>query len=279
MADGVLLNRPSVAGGQTIVTEDVGGGLELPAGKIYTGAHGTNGGPVTVTNPLPVELSDGTNPLGVSANPLQVAGTVTSTPSGTQTVAGTVAVSSVAGTVAVSAASLPLPTGAAQDATITARLGTLGQKASAGSAPVVIASDQSAVPVTQVGADGTNSVEATVNKPLSVATYCPSFYAGLASSSGVVKASPGNLFSLQAVNRSSVVTYVQLFNSASAPAGGAGAFAQFMIPPLGEIIVDAGFFTVNGIHFSTGIAWGISTTNGTYTAATASQCDFQAVAA
>jgi hypothetical protein len=49
-----------------------------------------------------------------------------------------------------------LPTGAATeatlatraaDATITARLGTLGQKTSSGSAPVVIASDQSAVPV------------------------------------------------------------------------------------------------------------------------------------
>jgi hypothetical protein len=50
-------------------------------------------------------------------------------------------------TVPISAASLPLPTGAALDATLTARLGTVGQKAMAGSAPVVIASDQSAVPI------------------------------------------------------------------------------------------------------------------------------------
>jgi hypothetical protein len=58
--------------------------------------------------------------------------------------------------VAISAASLPLPTGAATeatlatrvaDATITARLNTLGQKAMAASAPVVIASDQSAIPL------------------------------------------------------------------------------------------------------------------------------------
>jgi hypothetical protein len=59
--------------------------------------------------------------------------------------------------VPISAASLPLPAGAATeatlatrvaDATITARLNTLGQKAMAASAPVVIASDQSAIAVT-----------------------------------------------------------------------------------------------------------------------------------
>jgi hypothetical protein len=57
----------------------------------------------------------------------------------------------------VSAASLPLPTGAATeatlltrvaDATVTARLNTLGQKLMAASAPVVLASDQSSIPIT-----------------------------------------------------------------------------------------------------------------------------------
>jgi len=56
----------------------------------------------------------------------------------------------------VSAASLPLPTGASTeatlatrlaDATFTGRINTLGQKAMAASTPVVIASDQSAIPV------------------------------------------------------------------------------------------------------------------------------------
>lgn len=67
-----------------------------------------------------------------------------------------VVIASDQSTLPVSLASAPLPTGAATeatlatraaDATITARFGTLGQKASAGSAPVVIASDQSAVPM------------------------------------------------------------------------------------------------------------------------------------
>lgn len=59
-------------------------------------------------------------------------------------------------TVAISAVSLPLPTGAATETTLaarlaestfTARINTQGQKAMAASTPVVIASDQSAVPV------------------------------------------------------------------------------------------------------------------------------------
>jgi hypothetical protein len=57
----------------------------------------------------------------------------------------------------VSAASLPLPTGAATettlgtrlaDSTFTGRINTLGQKISANSTPVVLASDQSSIPVT-----------------------------------------------------------------------------------------------------------------------------------
>jgi hypothetical protein len=61
----------------------------------------------------------------------------------------------------ISAASLPLPTGAATettlaarlaDATFTARINTLGQKAMAASTPVVIASDQSTLPVKEARA-------------------------------------------------------------------------------------------------------------------------------
>ena len=67
-----------------------------------------------------------------------------------------VVIASDQGAVAVSAAALPLPSGAATeatlatrlaDATFTGRINTLGQKAMAASTPIVIASDQSAVPV------------------------------------------------------------------------------------------------------------------------------------
>lgn len=72
-----------------------------------------------------------------------------------------------ASAVPVSAASLPLPSGAATSAnqttsnaslsSIDGKLGSLGQKLMAGSAPVVIASDQSALPVSQATASNLNA--------------------------------------------------------------------------------------------------------------------------
>jgi hypothetical protein len=71
----------------------------------------------------------------------------------------------------VSAVSLPLPTGAATettlgtrlaDATFTGRINTLGQKAMAASTPVVLASDQSTLNVTQVERTGTSGYTAAI---------------------------------------------------------------------------------------------------------------------
>jgi trimeric autotransporter adhesin len=119
-------------------------------------------------------LTDGTNLAAVKAastaavttDPALVVAispnnSITIVPSGTQTVSGTVAVSSVSGTVTTSLASTTitssaLPTGAATettlgtrlaDSTFTGRINTQGQKTMAASTPVVLASDQSAVPV------------------------------------------------------------------------------------------------------------------------------------
>ena len=83
---------------------------------------------------------------------------ITNLPS-VQAISGAVTVSNFPATQPISAAALPLPTGAAQDATLTSRLGTLGQKAMAGSAPVTLASDQPAIPVT-VAANGLGALTA-----------------------------------------------------------------------------------------------------------------------
>jgi hypothetical protein len=80
-------------------------------------------------------------------------------PSGTQAVSGPFLTDAElrASAVPISAASLPLPAGAATEATLStmltlagfqARINTLGQKTMAASTPVVIASDQSAIAVT-----------------------------------------------------------------------------------------------------------------------------------
>jgi hypothetical protein len=81
---------------------------------------------------------------------------------------------------AVIGGSVPLPTGAATAAlqtsgnasltSIDGKLGTLGQKAMSGSAPVVIASDQSALPVSQSGTWNITNISGTVSLPTGAAT-------------------------------------------------------------------------------------------------------------
>jgi hypothetical protein len=111
--------------------------------------------PVTASSlPLPAGAATAANQASGNATLVSIDGKLPT--QGQKTGAGSVPVvlASDQGAVPVSAASLPLPSGAATeatlstrlaDATVTARLGTLGQKAAAGSAPVVIASDQTEV--------------------------------------------------------------------------------------------------------------------------------------
>jgi len=92
--------------------------------------------------------------------------------------------------------------------------------------------------------------------------------------SGSIKASPGVVSSLYCQNLNAAVRYVQLFDSSSAPIGGATPRFEWGVPAGGgEIIVGDDFFQVDGLGFNAGIAWGVSTTKGTFTAATAADHD------
>ena len=94
-------------------------------------------------------------------------------------VSGTVTANAGTGTFAVQAGALPLPTGASTEATLltlNTKTPTLGQKNSAGSIPVVIASDQSAVPVAPNITRGNGVVDANTQRVI------------LATDSGVVTA-------------------------------------------------------------------------------------------
>lgn len=128
----------------------------------------TNQSSIPVTGPLtdaqlratPVPVSGTvtvTPPANQSVNLSQVAGTTTAVNTGNAD-AGTqrVVIATNQPTLPISAASLPLPTGAATeatlstrlaDATFTTRINTQGQKTMAASTPVVVASDQSTIPV------------------------------------------------------------------------------------------------------------------------------------
>lgn len=332
----------------------------------------------------------------------------------------------------ITAAALPLPTGAAQDSTLTARLGTLGQKTSAGSAPVVLASDQSPLPIsgaadvvpatqnittvdvastTTVGfnnqglvtgtptvgsaatfslasaelvramisgtwtgtlqaegsidggvtwialschvptgtlqqsntftgncvfestvggcttfrlrataamtgtatvlvvesknaavthtsnaqrlADAAGAATANVKAGSTAATLADAglvvqsspvptgtWYSQLGVVSGVMKASAGNLRTVHGVNRSTTVSllYLQFFNQTTGPSGSPAVFAEFPVPSLGQVELGTEFFGTNGVAFGTGIAWGWSTTTGTFTVyGTAADVSFQGV--
>lgn len=72
MSDNTVLN-PGV-GGDTVRTEDVGGGVKVPVYKLHTGANGADGGSVTATNPLPAKVVDA---AGAQVGAVQSAANVT----------------------------------------------------------------------------------------------------------------------------------------------------------------------------------------------------------
>lgn len=161
------------AGAAAVNIQD--GGNSITVDGTVTSNIGTTGGlalDATLTGgTAKTRITDGTDNLDITA-------------------AGAAKVDGSAVTQPISAVSLPLPTGAATeatlstrlaDATFTARINTLGQKTSANSTPVVIASDQSAIPVTI----GSNTTLATVNS-VSVSTTVATLSASNAAKTGVI---------------------------------------------------------------------------------------------
>jgi len=139
-------------------------------------------GQKTMAASVPVVISSDQSPVAVS-------GTVTSTAQpgvdiGDVTInnaagAGAVNIQDGGNSITIDATSLPLPTGAATettlgtrlaDTTFTGRINTQGQKTMAASTPIVIASDQTAVPASQSGTWNINNISGTVSLPTGAAT-------------------------------------------------------------------------------------------------------------
>lgn len=118
--------------------------------------------------------------------------------------------------------------------------------------------------------DNVNGVLGVVLKPLSVSTYTPSKFQNLGANATLnVKATAGNVFAVKCHNINAGARYLQLHNTATTPGGGAVPFLTFLIPASSERVIGAEFFSSQGIHFNTGIAFAFSTTEATYTAGTA----------
>ena len=114
------------------------------------------------------------------------------------------------------------------------------------------------------GEDSTNTLIAVIEKPLSVSTYTPDLDTSAAlEASSVTKASAGNLYGFSASNTNATGHWIQFFNSTTVPADATVPALEFAIGGEGTISQE----WPKGRHFSTGISWCISSTNGTKTIA------------
>ncbi len=119
----------------------------------------------------------------------------------------------------------------------------------------------------------TNGVYAVVNKPLATNTYAPTLYTYYAAAitKALISTGTHNAFSFVVFNNNIAVRYFQLHNKATAPVATDVPLLSFPVPALGSLVLGAEWFTSNGIYFSLGLGWFISTTIATATdAATAS---------
>lgn len=118
-----------------------------------------------------------------------------------------------------------------------------------------------------VAEDNTNGIYQVLPKPLAVSTYAPTLFTNFGTDPDTsVKASAGNVFSLCVHNLNVAARYAQLHNKASAPAAAEVPLLTFLVPASSMLLLGRDFFGDWGVHFSTGIAFGFSTTEGTYTA-------------
>jgi hypothetical protein len=120
------------------------------------------------------------------------------------------------------------------------------------------------------GEDLTNNVMATSIKKVAAGTYSPSRFQNLGANATLnVKASAGVVSSIKCRNTTAAPRYFQLHNTATTPSAAAVPYWHCLVPAGTEVIVGEDHFSEMGLAFSTGIAFAISTTSATYTAATA----------
>lgn len=121
--------------------------------------------------------------------------------------------------------------------------------------------------------DATNGVAATVNKPVAIADYAPSRVTSFAAVSASTKASPGMIYGAVARNRNAGVRFFQVFDKAAIPVGGDVPILSVGMASATQLALGPDFFTRFGTFLASGLAWGYSSTEGTYTAGTAAEHD------
>lgn len=124
--------------------------------------------------------------------------------------------------------------------------------------------------------DNPNSVYASAYRIVPVAAYAATVlvtdYAATVTKNA--KNTAGVVTSVYGSNRNAALRYLQLHNTATVPGAGAVPLISIGVLPNAvnpgqSIIFDDALFSQGGVFFSLGIAYAWSTTEGTYTAATA----------
>lgn len=117
--------------------------------------------------------------------------------------------------------------------------------------------------------DTTNGVAAIAWKPIDRDTYSPSNFVNNGANATLnIKGSGGNVYSVACLNREASVRYLQLWDTTTI-AGTGSLIDEFVLPASNQVRVGTEYFTLSGLHFNSGLAFGYSTTSGTYTAGTA----------
>jgi hypothetical protein len=271
------------------------------------GAVSINLGGAAVSASHPFTVSDGALEALISAGTLKISGSVTvgGTPAVAQSGAwqvslaaglpagsnaiGSVSVSNFPATQAVSAASLPLPSGAAMDATVSATAGPLTPGTATATKsmmvgcqaqttlPAFTAGQQGAVPCDTSGRLYVDTVPSANNVPGYLQAVssggATTFSAVNAASSCMatnVKSSSGMVYSYSVSNSNAAGVWLRLFASGSAPTCGSGTPTKRIFVPAGVTLAlstDLGWVFSGGVGFD--VTSGSGADSDTTTVATA----------
>ena len=100
--------------------------------------------------------------------------------------------------------------------------------------------------------------------PQNTPPYGLNYYYNLGISSATVKNTGGSIYSFFVTNNNASARFFQFFNTTSIPAAGSVPAFTYTLPPgtvnsPTEVVLGTDFFGPNGIAFTTGISFGLST--------------------
>jgi hypothetical protein len=120
--------------------------------------------------------------------------------------------------------------------------------------------------------DNAAGVIAVMDRPVVGSTYAPLLSTNYgAAATANVKNAAGNLFGVYASNSNAAARWLQVHNTATTPGAGAVPLLSIRVPATGDVQITDALLTRGGLYCSTGIALAMSTTEATYTAATAAE--------